>query len=176
MAFLSDLLLAAGAFAAAIYCLVLSRRLKALTALDSNLGSAIAVLSAQVDGLNASLTAAREAAQGSSGQLAAQADRAEAAGRRLEMLIASLHDLPEAVPESGLAGSSRSAMSGPHGGSSPPPRATPRADQRADRRAGWPDDPPEDGDADRTGDRFGRTGAPARGARILRRRQTETAA
>lgn len=95
MAFLSDILLASGAFAAAIYCLVLSRRLKALTKLDSGMGAAIAVLSVQVDELKAALAGARETAQGMSGRLGAQTERAEAAARRLELLIASLHDLPE---------------------------------------------------------------------------------
>lgn len=98
MAFLSDLLLAAGAFGAAAFCLVLSRRLKALTALDSGMGAAIAVLSAQVDDLTRALKAAQEVAQGTSGRLAAQTERAEAAARRLELLVAALHDLPESAP------------------------------------------------------------------------------
>lgn len=103
MGFLSDLLLAAGAFGAAVFCLVLSRRLKALTALDSGMGAAIAVLSAQVDDLTRALKAAQEAAQGASGRLAAQTERAEAAARRLELLVAALHDLPEAAPRPAAA-------------------------------------------------------------------------
>lgn len=98
MGFLSDLLLAAGAFGAAAFCLVLSRRLKALTALDSGMGAAIAVLSAQVDDLNRTLRAAQEAAQGTTGRLAQGTERAEAACRRLELLVASLHDLPQQGP------------------------------------------------------------------------------
>lgn len=98
MGFLSDLLLAGAAFGAAVFCLVLSRRLKALTALDSGMGSAIAILSAQVDDLTRALTGAKEAAQGTSGRLAAQTERAEAACRRLELLLATLHDLPERAP------------------------------------------------------------------------------
>lgn len=104
MGFLSDLLLAAGAFGAALYCLVLSRRLKALTALDGGLGSAIAVLSAQVDDLGRALRAAQEAASGSGNRLAQATDRAEAAARRLELLVAALHDLPDpAAPGPGRA-------------------------------------------------------------------------
>lgn len=95
MGFLSDLLLAAGAFGAAAFCLVLSRRLRALTALDSGLGAAIAVLSAQVDDLTRTLRAAQEAAQGATGRLTQGTERAEAASRRLELLVAALHDLPE---------------------------------------------------------------------------------
>jgi hypothetical protein len=95
MGFLSDLLLAAGAFGAAIFCLVLSRRLRALTTLDGGMGTAIAVLSGQVDDLTRALHSAQEAAQGISGRLVAQTDRAEAAAQRLELLVAALHDLPE---------------------------------------------------------------------------------
>lgn len=98
MDYLSDLLLAAGAFSAAVYCLVLSRRLKGLTALDSTMGTAIAILSAQVDGLNAALKEARTTAQTSSSRLQAQTERADAAARRLELLMASLHDLPDSKP------------------------------------------------------------------------------
>ena len=95
MSFLSDILLATGAFAAAVYCLVLARRLKALTGLDSGMGTAIAVLSAQVDELNRTLQTARDTAQGMTGRLGNQTERAEAAARRLELLIAALHDLPD---------------------------------------------------------------------------------
>jgi len=101
--FLSDLFIAAGAFGAAVYCLVLSRRLKTLTALDSGMGNAIAILSAQVDELNTALTDARAVAQSSSGRLQAQTERADSAARRLELLIAALHDLPE---QPGTAGQS----------------------------------------------------------------------
>lgn len=95
MGFLSDLLLAGGAFGAAIFCLVLSRRLKALTALDSGMGAAIAVLSAQVDDLSRALARAEAAANGTSGRLSAQTERAESAARKLELLVAALHDLPQ---------------------------------------------------------------------------------
>lgn len=96
MGYLADLLLAGGAFGAAAFCLVLSRRLKALTGLDSGLGAAIAVLSAQVDELNRALAGAQGAARGASDQLVQRTERAEAACRKLELLIAALHDLPEA--------------------------------------------------------------------------------
>jgi hypothetical protein len=95
MGFLSDLLLAGGSLGAAIFCYVLARRLRALTGLDSSLGTAIAVLSAQVDDLTRALRSAQDAAQGTSGQLVAQTERAEAVSKRLELLVAALHDLPE---------------------------------------------------------------------------------
>ncbi|MEI6801113.1 MAG: hypothetical protein WCO04_18150, partial [Pseudomonadota bacterium] len=65
MNLISDILLSAGAFGAAIYCLVLSARLKKLTALESGMGGAIAVLSVQVDEMTKALNKAGGAASGS---------------------------------------------------------------------------------------------------------------
>lgn len=118
MDFLADLLLASGAFGAAAYCLVLARRLRALTRLDSGMGSAIALLSAQVDELARALAATRAAAQAASGGLSAQTERAEGAARRLELLIAALHDLPESAegrPAPGGAGPASVAPPAPEG-------------------------------------------------------------
>jgi hypothetical protein len=95
MDFLADILLAAGAFGAAVYCLVLSRRLSRFTRLESGMGGAIAVLSAQVDDLTRALGKAQEAAGGSTARLETLTVRAEAAASRLDVLLASLHDLPE---------------------------------------------------------------------------------
>ena len=94
MHFLSDLLLATGAIGAAAFCLVLSRRLRALTTLDSGMGRAIATLSAQVDDLAGALKAAQQTSRAAAGKLDTQTRRAEAACRRLELLMAALHDLP----------------------------------------------------------------------------------
>ncbi|KPQ06420.1 MAG: Senescence-associated protein [Rhodobacteraceae bacterium HLUCCA12] len=96
MNFLSDILVAAAAVGAAIFCLVLSRRLRALTTLDGGMGSAIAILSAQVDGLAKTLDAAQKSGQTSARALETNTRRAEAACRQLELLLASLHDLPTA--------------------------------------------------------------------------------
>jgi hypothetical protein len=95
MNLISDILLAAGAFAAAIYCYVLSVRLKKFTALESGMGGAIAVLSAQVDDMTRALDRARGAATGASASLDGQTARAEAVAARIELLLASMHDLPE---------------------------------------------------------------------------------
>lgn len=95
MNFFSDLLLATGAIGAAVFCLVLSRRLKALASLDSGMGSAIAVLSAQVDDLTRALKAAQETSRNAYEKLESQTRRAEGACRQLELLMASMHDLPE---------------------------------------------------------------------------------
>jgi len=97
MNLISDILMAGGAFAAAIYCYVLSARLKKFTALESGMGSAIAVLSAQVDDMTNVLEKARGAATGSAQGLEGLTKRAEAVAARIELLLASMHDLPEPV-------------------------------------------------------------------------------
>lgn len=94
LAELSDILLGAGAVGAGIYCLVLSRRLRRFTDLERGVGGAVAVLSAQVDDLSRALQKAEGAAKGSVDALAQATERAEGAGQRLELLLASLHDLP----------------------------------------------------------------------------------
>ena len=92
---IADILLVAGAVGAGLYCLVLSRRLRRFTDLESGVGGAVAVLSAQVDDLSQMLAAARQTAARSVDGLDEASERAEAAGRRIELLLASLHDLPE---------------------------------------------------------------------------------
>lgn len=94
MELIADILMTAGAFGAGIYCYVLALRLKRFTTLENGMGGAIAVLSAQVDDMTRALEAARNSATGSVSSLTAQADRAEAAARRLELLLATMHDLP----------------------------------------------------------------------------------
>lgn len=95
MDMIADVLMAAGAFGAAVYCSVLSARLKKFTTLETGMGGAIAVLSAQVDDMTRALDSARGATIGSAASLEALTLRAEAAAGRLELLMASLHDLPD---------------------------------------------------------------------------------
>jgi outer membrane murein-binding lipoprotein Lpp len=95
MELIADVLLAAGAFGAAAYCLVLQRRITRFTQLESGMGSAIAVLSAQVDDLTRALTAAQATASQSTQRLEDLTRRADSAAMRLELLVSSLHDLPE---------------------------------------------------------------------------------
>lgn len=95
MALIADFLVAAAGFAAAFYCFLLSRRLKRFTALESGMGSAIAVLSAQVDDMTQALAKAKASSEQSSVRLDQQVARAEAAAARLEVLMASLHDIPD---------------------------------------------------------------------------------
>lgn len=98
MAFIADIFLTAGALAAGFYCFILSRRLRRFTDLETGVGGAIAVLSVQVDDLSKALKQAEAASANSASSLAAQSDSAQAAAQRLELLIASLHDLPEPAP------------------------------------------------------------------------------
>lgn len=94
MAFIADILLTAGAMAAGFYCFILSRRLRRFTDLEKGVGGAIAVLSVQVDDLSKALRQAEAASINSANSLATQSQSAEDSAKRLELLIASLHDLP----------------------------------------------------------------------------------
>lgn len=96
MELIADILLVAGALGAGLYCFVLARRLTRFTDLENGVGGAVAVLSAQVDDLQKTLTAAQASAGESSNSLKELTDRAEDVARRLELLVASMHDLPQA--------------------------------------------------------------------------------
>lgn len=95
---IADILMVAGAVSAAVYCMVLSRRLQRFTDLEKGVGGAVAVLSVQVDDMTRALDRARSAAGTSAESLEALTARAEASARRLELLVASLHDLPGEEP------------------------------------------------------------------------------
>ncbi len=96
MDLIADILLIAGAIGAAFYCIVLARRLNRFTDLEKGVGGAIAVLSAQVDDMTKTLEKAQGTATGSTDTLQALTERAEGVAQRLELLVASMHDLPEA--------------------------------------------------------------------------------
>lgn len=95
MALVADILMLGGVLAAALYCMVLSRRLRRLSRLDEGMGAAIAALSRQVGEMTRTLEQTRHAAGRAVADLAAATDRAEAAGRRVELLLAALNDLPD---------------------------------------------------------------------------------
>lgn len=101
MALIADILFVAGALGAGFYCFVLSRRLARFADLETGMGGAIAVLSAQIEDMTRSLKDAQKAAGGSSDELAALTERAEQAARRLDLHIAALHDIegPAARPD-----------------------------------------------------------------------------
>jgi hypothetical protein len=96
----ADILLVAGALGAGLYCFVLARRLNRFNDLEKGVGGAVAVLSAQVDDLNKTLKSARAASGTSNEALGELTAKAEAAALRLELLMASMHDVPIAdAPE-----------------------------------------------------------------------------
>jgi hypothetical protein len=98
MDFIADILLVAGAFGAGFYCFVLSRRLARFNDLEQGVGGAVAVLSAQVDDLTKTLELAQTVANTSTTSLDGLTDRAENVAKRLELLVASMHDLTEDPP------------------------------------------------------------------------------
>ncbi len=92
MAFIADVLLLVAAFAAAFYCRVLAVRLKRLSNTDKGLGGAITGLSVQVDEMKSTLKAVAETADRRAVELSYLTDKAEKSTRRLEILLASLHE------------------------------------------------------------------------------------
>ncbi|MDT0681676.1 DUF6468 domain-containing protein [Roseicyclus sp. F158] len=99
MALIADILLVAASLAAAFYCLILSRRLSRFTDLEKGVGGAVAVLSVQVDEMTRAVADARSAAGQSAESLSELVVRAEDARRGLELLMASMHDLPTEAAE-----------------------------------------------------------------------------
>lgn len=94
MELIADILLGAGAVGAGIYCFILGRRLNRFNNLEQGMGGAVAVLSAQVDDLTKTLSAAQATAAQSAETLTELTTRAETMSQRLELQMASLHDIP----------------------------------------------------------------------------------
>ncbi|CAN0588138.1 unnamed protein product [Ectocarpus sp. 12 AP-2014] len=101
MELIADILLISGAMGAALYCVILSRRLNKFTNLERGVGGAIAVLSTQVDGMTKALEEARSATTSSATSLRTMTGRAEGVAQRLELLVASMHDLPVEMGKDG---------------------------------------------------------------------------
>ncbi|MCE8001074.1 MAG: hypothetical protein HEP70_19750 [Rhodobiaceae bacterium] len=99
MDLIADILLVAGALGAGFYCFVLAQRLKRFNDLEKGVGGAVAVMSAQVDDMTKMLDSAQESSGRSGQALEELTGRAEAVAQRLELMMASLHD----VPSTGLA-------------------------------------------------------------------------
>lgn len=91
---IADLILVFAAGGATFYCFVLSHRLRRFTDLEKGVGGAVAVLSTQVDDLSVAMEAAQTNASTSVATLEDVCRRSEVAASRLELLLASLHDLP----------------------------------------------------------------------------------
>ncbi|MCC5991519.1 MAG: hypothetical protein JJT99_03250 [Rhodobacteraceae bacterium] len=119
MTILIDIAVALGAFLAAAYCMLLSRRLRALTRLDGDVGAAIAVLSQQVDALTKALETASHAGSAAQTGLDSSIARAETATRSLELMLGA------ATARASAAGPDPTAAT--HGNSAPAPHARPSA-------------------------------------------------
>lgn len=92
---LSDIVLGIGALGAGAYCYILGLRLKRLRNMEEGMGAAVSVLAHQVSQMSQTLERTKSAASLSAENLEKITDRAESSARRLELLIASLHDLPK---------------------------------------------------------------------------------
>jgi len=95
MELIANILLISGTVAATAYCFVLSRRLRRFTDLEKGVGGAIAVLSAQVDDMSNTLRVAQVSAVDSTQPLGELTSKAEMSARKLELLAAAMHDLPD---------------------------------------------------------------------------------
>lgn len=134
MTLIADILLISGAFGAALYCMILSRRLARLSNLDGGLGKAIADLNAQVTDLSKTLQEARATSGASAERLADMTERAEAVAASLDIMLRDAAAVSEHV-------------AGPPGGHAPPnaPRsggpvaqAKTKGDQGQDGRPAMP--------------------------------------
>ncbi len=92
MALLADVVLFIAALGAAFYCRMLAVRLRRLSDTDQGLGGAISSLSIQVDEMNAALAGVAETAEQRTRDLDRLTARADRASRRLELVLASLHE------------------------------------------------------------------------------------
>lgn len=104
MSLIADILLLAAALGAAVYCYVLAGRLRRFTTLETGMGGAIAVLSGQVDEMTRALEKAQLVAGQSGQRLAVLTSRAEELSTRLELMVASMHDIPTATAAKAGAG------------------------------------------------------------------------
>jgi len=98
MNFIADTLLLSGALGAGFYCWMLGRRLRHFTDLEHGVGGAVAVLSVQVDDLSKALTLAQNSAKGAISTIEDVNQRGEQTAQRLELLLGSMHDLPQSPP------------------------------------------------------------------------------
>lgn len=98
MTMIADLLLIFGAFGAAVYCIILSRRLTKLQDLEQGVGGAVSALTTQVADLSQTLDQAKTSADTSNDSLRDLTERAENVSAKIELLLASMHDLQPAEP------------------------------------------------------------------------------
>ena len=95
LAYGADLIVICASLGAMAYCMILSRRLSRLTSFDKGLGSAIAVMSSQVDEMKTALREAKAGSDGAGQQLHDLVNQARDISTELEMMIAACHDFAE---------------------------------------------------------------------------------
>ncbi len=95
----ADLMVILASLGAMAYCMVLSRRLSRLTSFDKGLGSAIAVMSSQVEEMKSALREAKAGSDGAGKQLNDLVHQAREISSELEMMIAACHDFAEEAIE-----------------------------------------------------------------------------
>lgn len=110
MELISDILLGIGAIGAGVYCFVLSLRLKRMQDLDTGLGNVVQTMSTQVQELTNALENAQSSNEASNQAQTVLTERAEGAAQRLELLIASLHDIQE--PHQDVSNGTKPAVNG----------------------------------------------------------------
>ena len=98
MTLIADLIMIAATFGAAVYCIVLSRRLSKLQDLEQGVGGAVSALSSQVNDLTNTLESARQSADTSNDSLKDLTERAENVSTKIELLLASMHDMQASEP------------------------------------------------------------------------------
>lgn len=94
MDYLADIFLGAAALGAAFYCVVLSRRLSKFNDLEKGVGGAVAVLAVQVDDLTKTIEKAQSNASEAAQELGSLTKRAEDVSSKIQLQLASMHDLP----------------------------------------------------------------------------------
>jgi len=95
----ADILLMCASLGAAAYCMILSQRLKKLGSFDKGIGSAIAVMSAQVEEMKAALKEAKTGSDEAGRDLGDLVRQAREISAELEMMIAACHDFAETAIE-----------------------------------------------------------------------------
>lgn len=93
---IANILMITGTLGVAFYCFVLGRRLRRLNSLETGVGGAIATLSKQVQDLQATLDTARQGARSDADRLEELVAKAASTTQQLELMVASLHDIPPA--------------------------------------------------------------------------------
>ena len=95
----ADGLLITACLGMALYCAVLSRKISKLNQFETGLGGAIAVLSAQVDDVQKTLSKTEKTAKHAGEELKSLLKEANTVAGKLDLMLAGLDDLPDEPPQ-----------------------------------------------------------------------------